>query len=387
MEVMTECPKVLVIDDERGPRESLRILLKTKYNVLCADCVDAGVELLKQENPDVIIMDIRMPGKSGIDGLGEIRGIDNNISVIMLTGFGSLETAQKAMRLGANDYIKKPFDTQEMEDVINRNIERTKVERLRWQAENDLEKYNQQLTEELAQKAHMADLGQKSAELMHDIRSPLSTILGYLELLEEDLEESKAQLGDRWPETSKSLDMIQRGANRCKDLAEMWLSIGKQGKKKHEPFHVHEVLHDVVKDLNPEAEERKVQLKLQYDQTSRVALGDALQFSRALQNVISNSIDAVLNDTGKVNIECQVTDHATNIIINDNGCGMSEDQIMSAFQPFVSNKDKKGTGLGLFIAKKVIEDHYGTISISSKVDEGTRVNITVPICEKDAVKA
>jgi len=120
--------KVLVIDDERGPRESLRMLLNRTYRVECADSVDHGLDSMRQELPDIIIMDIRMPGKTGIDGLREIRKVDEHVSVVMLTGYATLETAQQALRLGANDYLNKPFDTNEMMSVVSRYIQRTRIE-------------------------------------------------------------------------------------------------------------------------------------------------------------------------------------------------------------------------------------------------------------------
>ena len=102
--------KVLVIDDENGPRESLKMVLKYDYEVFLADRVAGGVELLREKEPDLVIMDIRMPEKSGIEGLQEIREINPFVSIVMLTGYGELETAQQAIRFGANDYLQKPFD-------------------------------------------------------------------------------------------------------------------------------------------------------------------------------------------------------------------------------------------------------------------------------------
>src|SRR5881409_2833533 len=90
MTVSTDLPQILVIDDEMGPRESLRMLLKPDYSVHTADCVEAGLKLLKEKQPDTIVMDIRMPGMTGIEGLRKIREIDPHLSVIMLTGFGAL---------------------------------------------------------------------------------------------------------------------------------------------------------------------------------------------------------------------------------------------------------------------------------------------------------
>src|SRR5438094_9162167 len=103
MTAATQLPQILVIDDEMGPRESLRMLLKPNYQVHTADCVEAGIKLLKEKQPDTIVMDIRMPGVSGIESLRQIREIDPHESVIMLTGFGALEAAMEHLRLGAHN--------------------------------------------------------------------------------------------------------------------------------------------------------------------------------------------------------------------------------------------------------------------------------------------
>src|SRR6201984_3414129 len=142
MTTSTELPQILVIDDEMGPRESLRMLLKPDYKVHTADCVEAGIKLLKEKKPDTIVMDIRMPGESGIEGLRRIREIDPHLSVIMLTGFGALETAKEALRLGANDYISKPFDAGEMRQIIDRNVQRTRLQRTSQHAAPQIKEFN-----------------------------------------------------------------------------------------------------------------------------------------------------------------------------------------------------------------------------------------------------
>ena len=198
-ELMTSSPdrpQILVIDDEMGPRESLRMLLKPNYTVHTADCVETGIRLLREKHPDAIVMDIRMPGMTGIDGLRRIREIDPNLSVIMLTGFGALETAQEALRLGANDYISKPFDAHAMQEVIGRNVERTRVHRSSENAASEIKELNNRLLKELAQKERLASLGQASAEFVHDLGNPLTIVWGYVQLLAKKLEQSEKRNGD-----------------------------------------------------------------------------------------------------------------------------------------------------------------------------------------------
>ena len=112
----------------------------------------ASGELDPSDRRNAVITDIRMPGASGIEGLRRIREIDPHVAVIMLTGFGALETAQEALRLGANDYINKPFDAREMREVIGRNVERTRLQRTGVSAAEEIKELNNRLLKELAQK-------------------------------------------------------------------------------------------------------------------------------------------------------------------------------------------------------------------------------------------
>lgn len=369
--------KVLVIDDERGPRESLRILLKTEYEVLCADSVDVGIRMLQEHRPDMVIMDIRMPGKTGIEGLRAIRDLDPVISVVMFTGFGALETAQEAIRLGANDYIKKPFDTFEIRELVSRYVKRTRIERRRHQAADDLGKLNLTLKDELARKEHLATLGQKSAELMHDLRHPLTAVMGYVDLLSAELKDAQAQMGGRWQETSEYLGNLEDSAERCKQLADMWLDISR-GKLTRTPIEVREIVDAVVHDCQPLADERKVKLVVEMEDGSAVISVDRIQFTRAFQNLLVNAAEAVPPGTGRVKVWCRHRDGQVELGVDDNGCGMDPEQIKRSVEPFFSTKQGTGTGLGLFIARQAVEAHGGTMRIESETGKGTRITITVP---------
>ena len=166
--------RLLVIDDELGPRESLRFLFKDTYEVTCAESVDKGVVELRKNPPDAIIMDIKMPGKTGIQGLREIRALDPLVSIIMLTGFGSLETAQEAIRHGATDYLKKPFDTDEMRRVAGPSAVATARKRASAAASSALTAVTGQLAA-----GTLASLGEV-LEFVHDLNNPLSVINGYV---------------------------------------------------------------------------------------------------------------------------------------------------------------------------------------------------------------
>jgi signal transduction histidine kinase len=367
-----------VIDDERGPRESLRILLKSDYCVLCADSVDAGIAMLQQHRPDTVVMDIRMPGKNGIEGLRLIRELDGVVSVIMFTGFGALETAQEALRLGANDYVKKPFDAFELRKVIHRHVQRTRRERSRVAGEKELVHVNEELQRELERRAHLATLGQKSAELVHDLRSPLTVIQGYVDMLIELMktQESGAPL-DR-EETASYLQNIEESVLRCRDMAEMWLDASR-GNLRRAQVDLGRLIQSVAQDGQSAATRQGAGLQVDPGGEALMMEADELQLRRAVQNLVTNAIEAVSPGTGKVRIACLQNGDGIELSVEDNGSGMTEEQVRQATEPFFSTKQKKGgTGLGLFIARQVVEAHGGELRIRSRVGEGTRMTLAFP---------
>ena len=380
MSVVSDLPQILVIDDEIGPRESLRMLLKPNYQVHTADCVDAGIKLLKEKHPDAVITDIRMPGTSGIDGLRRIREIDPHVAVIMLTGFGALETAQEALRLGANDYISKPFDAREMREVIGRNVERTRVHRTGVNAAEEIKELNNRLMKELAQKERLASLGQASAEFVHDLGNPLTIVWGYVQLLAKKLELSEKENGAKSATSAKELQIIEQNVRLCRELLTMWQSYGSVEAAPHKPISVSGIVREVVKGVGPMAVQNGVELKTNLCDDACTLLGDSVQMTRAIQNVIINALQASSEKKGSVTISCLRKDFYVDVRIEDTGYGIAPAQMAKIFDPYFTTKQgKSGTGLGLYITKKVVEDHNGSIKVDSTPDVGTSFTIRLPL--------
>ncbi len=114
---------VLVVDDEPGVRESIRMIFENDYRVLTADNGDRGLKILKEESPEVILLDVKMPKMNGIETLRRIKEITGVSKVIMITATKTLKNAVDAMKLGAEDYITKPFDVDEIRLVVKRAME------------------------------------------------------------------------------------------------------------------------------------------------------------------------------------------------------------------------------------------------------------------------
>jgi signal transduction histidine kinase len=380
MTVASDLPQVLVIDDEMGPRESLRMLLKPNYQVHTADCVDAGIKLLKEKNPDAVITDIRMPGASGIDGLRRIREIDPHVAVIMLTGFGALETAQEALRLGANDYISKPFDAREMREVIGRNVERTRLHRTGVNAAEEIKELNNRLLKELAQKERLASLGQASAEFVHDLGNPLTIVWGYVQLLAKKLEKSEKENGSKSPTSAKELQIIEQNVRLCRELLTMWQSYGSEEAAPYKAISICGIVREVVKGVGPMAMQNQVELKSNLCDDTCTLQGNSVQMTRAIQNVIINAVQAAAEKKGSVTVSCLRKEFYVDVRIEDTGLGIGPEQLAKIFDPYFTTKQgKSGTGLGLYITKKVVEDHSGSIKVDSTPNVGTCFTIRLPL--------
>ena len=382
MIVAAETPQVLVIDDEIGPRESLRMLLKPNYQVHTADCVEAGLKLLKEKQPDTIVMDIRMPGVNGIEGLRKIREIDPHLSVIMLTGFGALETAKEALRLGANDYISKPFDTGEMRDIIGRNVERTRVHRASERAASEISELNNRLLKELAQKERLASLGQASAEFVHDLGNPLTIVWGYVQLLAKKLEQSENGGAMQNATSIKELKIIEQNVRLCRELLTMWQSYGSAEALTPKPVSVSAILQEVLRGVAGMATQSGVELRIDICDDPCTLAGDAVQIKRAIQNVIVNAIQASADKKGSVRIACTRKDFYVDLRVEDDGAGIAQGQMNKIFDPYFTTKQaKSGTGLGLYISKKVVEDHNGSIKAESTPGMGSTFTIRLPLSQ------
>jgi DNA-binding NtrC family response regulator len=115
---------ILVVDDEVGPRESLRMILKPLYEVHTASGGQEALGLIRNKDIAVVTLDLNMPGLSGIDVLKEIRDLRPDTEVIVITGYGTLNNVQEAIRFGAGDFISKPFNVADVISIVGKSFER-----------------------------------------------------------------------------------------------------------------------------------------------------------------------------------------------------------------------------------------------------------------------
>ena len=178
-------PLVLVVDDEYGPRESIAFTLSGEFTVETADRAADAIARIRERPFAAVVMDIRMPEMDGVRALEELRKHDSEVSVIMLTGYGTLLTAQQTMAAGANQYLRKPPDVNELIEAVRKQTAATRLRRRQASISREAMDLNGALKREIEKSEPQVWQGRASVELVHDLNNPLTVVIGYATLLVE----------------------------------------------------------------------------------------------------------------------------------------------------------------------------------------------------------
>lgn len=360
-------PKVLIVDDELGPRESISYLLQEDFDVQTADRVDRGLELVTKESFAVVIMDIRMPQKNGIQGLEELRRIDPDVSVIMLTGYGALASAQVAMSLGANEYLKKPFDVEVMLQAVHRHANATLERKKRASLMKELEEMYAAVKKEQKKSQLQVGYGQAAAEMVHDICNPLVVAIGYSNML---LDEAR-QLPTGQPAVDrivKYAETLDKCASFCLHLAESWRQSTRHSRE------------EAAFDLLDAVTETKSVLffdspRIEISGEPAVVRGVRFDVVRVLQNLLKNALEA---GATQVAVDVRPGPAGTVLTVSDNGSGFPPDKLKVILTRPLESTKEHGTGLGLTICRHIATAHGATFAVNARPGGGTVFTITFP---------
>ena len=372
--------KVLIIDDDYGPRESLRILLKYDYDVVVTSSGADGVEALKANCVDTIILDNRMPGRTGLEGIVDLRKIDEYVSIIMLTGYGTLETACQAFRNQATDFMTKPPDTDAMLEMVAKNVSLARAKRARANLSKELAELNLGLSAELSETRPLAKLGQRSDEIIHDMGNPLTILTCCVELLQTKVDELRPGEGTQWMETLGYIQMIKKSIQHCCGLADAWRQLRDDISEDRETVGARSFLEGSVESLQPMSAMLGVEMEIDFDSLGADAGVeiDATQMRRVVHNLVINAMQASPRGRGKVSVRGTANEEAVAVTVTDNGVGIPADRLPMIFEPYYTTKED-GTGLGLAISKRIVEEHSGSISAVSEVGQGSAFTVRLPV--------
>ena len=187
----TPAPKrrgtLLIVDDEDGPRQSLRVIFKDDYDLLMAEDGPTAIDLAQKNDIDVAVLDIRMAGMSGIEVLERLKYVNPHIEAIMMTAFETTDTIRQALRLRACDYINKPFDLATMRAAVAQAMQRRTLESEIHSSAEKVQELLTELQEQRIEEKIAKTRGDIYASIIHDINGPLTVISGFVQVLNQRL--------------------------------------------------------------------------------------------------------------------------------------------------------------------------------------------------------
>lgn len=361
---LTKQPLILVIDDEESMRDSCRLILaKDGFRTAEAEDGNAGIRRTEELNPDLVLVDLKMPGISGLEVLEKITKIDPNIISVVITGYATVESAVEAMKKGAYDFLPKPFTPEELRIIIRRGLERRRL-----MEETEFLRREKKLMEE-----NFITL------VSHQLRSPVAAVMQYFEVI----------LSGMIKDDSQKNDMLLKAKVRLESLLELindWLDIARMNSgqiaSNRKSFQVAPLLLNLLDFYRPQADENGIALVLERGEGNDTVYGDEKSLEQVFSNLINNAIK-YNNKDGRVTAAVEEGEDSIFVHIIDSGIGIPPEHQPYIFDqfyrvPHTGEKKIRGSGLGLAIAKKIVEAQNGLLSVKSEKDEGSTFTVQLP---------
>ena len=351
---------VLIIDDDAGDRKQIgRAVKQTGLTCECVEAVsvDLALAACERQTFDLAIVDYHLPGRDGLEGVAALHERCPGMFIIMATGQGDATIATEAMKRGASDYIAK------------QNIHGQSIGRIIMYARKKAVMH-QALAQQREELERFADV------LVHDLKSPISSIRGFATIISHAVKSGKADL-------NKIADYCERVVHLGEHMVALVDTLHEYTKSEahveFEPVTLNLVVEDALSNLDQIIGKRGA--RVTHDALPLV-FGHAPLLTQLLQNLIGNGIKYCEADTPMVHVSASpAEDGLWRISVRDNGIGINQEFHQQIFEPFkrLHGRGKfEGTGLGLATCKKIVNRHNGRIWCESNLDGGTTFNFTLP---------
>jgi signal transduction histidine kinase len=395
------------VDDEEGPRQSVRIIFKDEYQVLLANSGEQAVELARLHPVSVVVSDILMTGMNGIDVLRDLKEIDPSIEVIMLTAYETIETARQALRFGACDYLNKPFDVQTMRAAVARARQKHEVSLDFHRSNETLRALQQEIQDQRVKEEMMRTKGEIYASVLHDINSPLTVISGFVDMINRSLSDSSTVEGEKLETIKGDLNKLTGQVGRCFEISRRYLSFlrdREQGGTEAARVGLNQILSDVKELLLRHPSSRGNQLAVHLLPQERVAAINGTDLLQILLNLTINALTCT-DKPHRVEVSAQfftepfdLDSFADNeqqrfvnregfanktpllaISVQDDGPGIPPGVLAKMFEMnFTTKAAGKGTGLGLGIVKRLVKAGEGAIHVQTALGTGSTFTVCLP---------
>ena len=388
---------LLVVDDDPSVRHALWFTFREIYQVCLADCGPKAIEEFQKSRADVAIVDIRMPGMDGMELLRLLKELDPQVEVILLTAYETVDYIREALRLGAADYITKPFRVDTLRAAVHNAMDRRETARKTTGYNEKLEQlqkemHTQQIREELARTRN-----EIYASIIHDLNGPLTVVAGYVELTQHLIQHAEELGPDQVNTLRNHSNQIARQVKNCIELSRRYLGFLEGKVQSNSKTGIKEAFFDVAELLKAHPQAKANELVIEPYKQEHTAIVHSTDLLQVLLNLTINGLQctparhkvelyARYLPTGTPRPFLQAAPHTElirspefaeqgdliAISVHDTGPGIPDSVRSQIFLPYFTTKPPgQGTGLGLSIVKRLVLNSKGAIHLYSMPGEGT----------------
>ncbi|GAB4535098.1 MAG: HAMP domain-containing sensor histidine kinase [Anaerolineae bacterium] len=356
--------KILIIDDEEIVLDSCTEILRDDgYDLATARDGMLGLKRLQEFQPDLVFVDLKMPGMSGLEVLEKIQTVDPTVVTIVITGYATVSSAVEAMKHGAYDFLPKPFTPDELRLITRRGLEKRKL-----------------VLDTIALRREKEMLRENFAAIVsHELKSPLGAVQQNLFTLINELS------GTVTDDQLRRLERIKSRISDLIDLIHTWLrtiSVDIESiKENFEPVTITSVISKAVESIEPHAVRKAIEIETLVTEPLSPVFGDQGTLTEALVNLGNNAVK-YSHMGSKVVIKAAEENGHVVISVSDTGVGIPKEELPFIFEDCYRASSGQavagGAGLGLAICRRIIETHGGSISVESELGKGSTFMIRLP---------
>ncbi len=375
----------LIADDQPDMLQFISSELSPRYNIVAVSDGQQAVDQAAVCRPDIILLDMMMPEKDGIQACREIRAAEatRGVPIVLVTAHVDEETKLNALRAGASDFLPKPFSTTELHVRVRNLVESFEYQRRIGRQKQDLESTIEKLKEtesQLVQSEKLASLGRLSAGIIHEINNPLNFVTTGLFTLRSKARFIPDVERDDYAEILKD---VEDGIIRVKSIVTDLRGFTHPGGSEGDLVNVAEVVNSALRLLSQEWRDR-VDVRVSVD-AGQMVWAEKNKLTQVILNLIQNSLDAVTakkygEGAPLIEIRGRVQGERSQIVVRDNGEGIEPGVLDKVFDPFFTTKDVgQGMGLGLSICYRIVHDFGGRITVRSERGSYTEFALEFPM--------
>ena len=402
--------RILIVDDEESVAITMQAILEMDgHDVATAASVGDATRLLQATEYDLVLSDLRLDDGDGLQIVGEARRVWPESVCIILTGYASLDSAVKALREGAYDYLVKPCDVEELRLTVQRGLERRRLGRQLRERVQELEAANatiQQLNQDLqrrvdeataelrSQYERLQELDRLKTQFMsvasHELKTPVTAMSGFLQVA---LRRIKKRLDAGHPDPkdwaveqtaiSEQLIIVQRQTTKLARLIDELLDVSRIQSGRVEFRYDEMDLHQLAVEVAERMQTTTASHTIIVEGAGPVTVdADRDHIEQVLNNLIANAVK-YSPDGGNVVVRVAAEDGHAALSVQDAGIGIPAEELEAVFGLFYRSPDRRardvgGMGLGLYISKEIVDRHGGRIWADSKHGHGTTFEVRLP---------